>query len=104
MTQYQPQQTSYQPGPSSAPPNMPGKTLGVVGLVASCLGVFTFGSLGLVGLILSVVAKKQSAEAGFPNQPAKIGIIIGIITMVIGILFAVGGVVLGLLGSSTSGF
>ncbi|WP_269939711.1 DUF4190 domain-containing protein [Arthrobacter sp. HY1533] len=58
----------------------PGKTLGVVGL-ALCLIV------PLLGLILSIVAKKRSDAAGFvKNTPAKVGIILGWIFTVLSIL------------------
>lgn len=40
----------------------------------------------LVGLIISLVAQKQSKDAGYPNQLAKIGVIIGIILVVLGII------------------
>ncbi len=60
----------------------PGKTLGIVGLV---LVFFT----GIVGLILSHVAFAQSKAAGFPNTPAKVGIILGWIFVGLGIIFAI---------------
>ena len=62
-------------GARVAPPpgvDYPGKTLGIVGLVLAIL-------VPLVGLIISVVANNQSKAAGYPNQLAKIGIIVGAI-------------------------
>lgn len=61
----------------------PSKTLAIVGLVLDFV-------LAPVGLILSIVAKKKSVEAGFDGGLAKVGVIIGIITTilwVIGIIF-----------------
>lgn len=61
------------PAPQPAPAgDFPGKTLGIVGLVLAILAP-------LIGLIISVVANNQSKAAGYPNQLAKIGIIVGAI-------------------------
>jgi hypothetical protein len=68
------------PAPQPAPAgDYPGKTLGIVGLVLAIL-------VPLVGLIISFVANNQSKAAGFPNQLAKIGIIVGAILTVLGII------------------
>ena len=64
------------------PDNYPGKTLGIVGLIASFF--FT-----ILGLILSIVAFNQSKAAGYSNTPAKVGIILSIVFIVLGILLAV---------------
>jgi len=85
------QQPGYQqPGYQQQPPpgsggDYPGKTLGIVGLV---LSFFTT----IIGLIISIVALRQSKKAGFKNTPALIGVIIGIITTVLGIIFAIIGI------------
>ena len=60
----------------------PGKTLGIVGLVLVFLTV-------IVGLILSIVANNQSKAAGYTNTPAKIGIILGIVFLVLGLIVIV---------------
>ena len=61
------------PAPQPAPAgDFPGKTLGIVGLVLAILAA-------PVGLIISFVANNQSKAAGYPNQLAKIGIIVGAI-------------------------
>ncbi len=69
----------------------PGKTLGIVALIASFF-------IALLGLILGIVALNQSKKAGFKNGPAKAAIIISIVLMVlgliIGIIFIVGGAAL----------
>ena len=68
---------------ASAPaPSVPGKTLGIVGLVLAFLAP-------LIGLILSIVASNQSKAAGVPNTPAKVGIILSIIFMVLWIVITV---------------
>lgn len=48
----------------------PGKTLGIIGLIASI-------PFNVIGLIISIVALVQSKKAGYKNTPAVIGIIIG---------------------------
>ena len=67
--------------PVKAPPgtDFPGKTLGIVGLIAAIV-------IPLVGLILSIVAKVQSKRAGFKNTPALADIIIGIVLIAIYII------------------
>jgi hypothetical protein len=66
--------------PYGAPPaEDPGKTLGIVGLV---LSFFT----ALIGLIISIVAYRQSKKAGFRNTPALVGIIVGSVATVVGLI------------------
>jgi cytochrome b561 len=68
------------PAPQPAPADdFPGKTLGIVGLVLAIL-------VPLVGLIISFVANNQSKAAGYPNQLAKIGIIVGAILTALGLI------------------
>ncbi|WP_164743408.1 DUF4190 domain-containing protein [Microbacterium sulfonylureivorans] len=57
----------------------PGKTMGIVALVA----VFF---ISILGLILGYVARSQSKKAGFSNTPAKIAIILGWIFLVLSII------------------
>lgn len=76
----------YQAAPAT-PADFPGKTLGIVGLV---LAIF----MNVVGLIISIIARNQSKAAGFPNTPAKAGIIVGIITTILAIAYIIGVVVL----------
>ncbi len=78
-----------QPGyaPQAAYPQpqteIPGKTLGIVGLV---LAIVTGGP---IGLILSIIGFVQSKKAGFKNGPALAGIIIGSIFTVIAIIVTI---------------
>lgn len=60
----------------------PGKTLGIVALIASFF-------IALLGLILGIVALNQSKKAGFKNGPAKAAIILSIIFMVIGLIVGI---------------
>ena len=76
------QQPGYQP-PPAAGGDFPGKTLGIIGLV---LSFFTT----IIGLIISIVALRQSKKAGFKNTPALVGVIIGIVTTVLAII--IGGI------------
>ncbi len=55
---------------------VPGKTLGIVGLILAIVSP-------LIGLILSIIAHSQSKAFGVPNGPAKAGIIVGIIMIVL---------------------
>ena len=66
----------------ATPSTYPGKTLGIVGLIVS----FFFS---LIGLIISIIAFNQSKAAGFKNTPAKVGIILGIVFLVLGIIAAI---------------
>ena len=70
------------PAPMSPAPVADGKTLGIVGLVLAFL-------VPLAGLIVSIIAGGQSKKAGVPNGPAKAGVIISIILMVLGIVFLI---------------
>ena len=66
--------------PAAAPVgDYPGKTLGIVGLVLA----FVFA---LAGLIVSIIAGNQSKAAGYKNTPAKVGVILSIVFLVLGII------------------
>ena len=65
-------------------PNNPGKTMGIVGLILSCLFFIPFASL--VGVILSIVAFVQSRKAKMANGPALAGIIIGAVVFLLTLL------------------
>ncbi|WP_157009001.1 DUF4190 domain-containing protein [Agromyces laixinhei] len=61
-----------------AAPVVPGKGLGIAGLI---LAIF----LPLIGLIVSIIAKSKSKKAGVKNTPATAGIIVGAILTVVGV-------------------
>ena len=70
------------PAPAPAPATAPvsdGKTLGIVGLVLAFL-------MPLVGLIVSIIARNQSKAVGVENTPAKVGLILSIVFMVLGLI------------------
>jgi len=69
--------TTPPPAAAPAPAVVPGKTLGIVGLILAFIG-----PVALLGLILSIVAKVQSKNAGVKNTPATAGIIVSIIVIV----------------------
>jgi hypothetical protein len=71
--------TQYQPGPANPAAPLPGKTLGIVGLVLSIL-------CGLIGAIVSFIAYRQSQAAGWKNNVALAGIVVGVALFVIGII------------------
>ncbi|MCS5498734.1 hypothetical protein NY547_15905 [Cnuibacter physcomitrellae] len=76
------------PSPGGAVADDPGRTLSIVGLILAFV-------LPLIGLILSIVAMNQSKRAGYRNALARWGVIVAIIVMalslVIGIVSAIGG-------------
>jgi len=74
--------TAPAPAPAAA---VPGKTLGIVGLILAFIG-----PVALLGLILSIIAKVQSKGAGVKNTPATVGIVISIIVIVLTIVLWVG--------------
>ena len=69
-------------GAAAAPVN-PGKTMGVVALVLSIIG------LHLIGIIVGFVGLNQSKKAGQSNGFALAGVIIGFIGLVIGVIVAI---------------
>lgn len=88
------------PAPTPAPvaaaaPAVPGKVLGIVGLILAIVWPFQ-----LIGLILSIVASSQSKNAGVPNTPAKVGIIISIILLALSIIITIISAVTGGLSAS----
>lgn len=91
---------------STVPATDPGKTLGLVGMIMgiaslalglfSCcccggiFGVAIFFVTSIVSLILSIIASKKSAEAGYTNKNAKIGIIVSAIAVGLMLIMLVG--------------
>lgn len=71
MSQYPP--GAYPSGPAGP---LPGKTLGIVGLV---LAIFC----SLIGAVVSFIAYRQSAAAGWKNNIALAGIIVGLALFVL---------------------
>ena len=87
------------PAPTPAPGPAPvsdGKTLGIVGLVLA----FVFS---LAGLIVSIIANNQSKAAGVQNTPAKVGIVLSIIFLVLGLIGIIANIaLLGTYGTVTT--
>ena len=79
----------YEQGYGQQPPENPGRTLGIVGLI---LGFF--GPLSLVGLILSIVGLRKSRKVGQSNGVAVAGIVVSALvlvgTIIAGIVIGVG--------------
>ena len=75
---------TYQP-PAGPAPRDPGRTLGIVGLI---LAIFC----NLIGMIISIIAFVQSKNAGYKNNIALAGIIVGAALFVISLIvnFTVG--------------
>ncbi len=73
-----------QPAPMPAAPapvsTDPGKGLGIASLI---LGIF---GLGLIGLILGIIGHNKSKKAGMKNGVAVAGIIVSIISIIIGLV------------------
>jgi hypothetical protein len=72
---------------------VPGKTLGIIALIAAFL-------ISVLGIILGFVALNQSKKAGYPNGPAKAAIIVGII---ISVLWVIGIILVAVLGATLFG-
>ncbi|MFT4122676.1 MAG: hypothetical protein QM635_02475 [Microbacteriaceae bacterium] len=92
MTAYTPEPAPAAPVP--APADYPGKTLGIVGLVLA----FVFS---LAGIIVSAIAFKQSKDAGFPNTPAKVGLILSIVFFALSVIWVVFVIIVAVAASST---
>lgn len=81
MTQYDASQSTPPPmspqyaggGPTAEDP---GRTLGIVGLVLAFVA-------SVIGLVISIIARRKSSRAGYKNGLALAGIIVGIITTLI---------------------
>lgn len=69
--------SAYQaaPGQPMQPAQDPGRGLGIAGLICAIL-------ISVVGLIISIVARRKSSKAGYSNGIALAGIIVGIITTI----------------------
>ncbi|SDT43858.1 hypothetical protein SAMN04488543_4396 [Friedmanniella luteola] len=78
MSQYPPGAYPSGPAPQAGP--LPGKTLGIVGLV---LAIFC----SLIGAIVSFIAYRQSAAAGWKNNVALAGIVVGVVLFVLSIVY-----------------
>ena len=83
----------YQAVPPPPAAQDPGRTLGIVGLI---LAFFC----SLIGMIISIVAYRQSAQAGYKNNIALAGIIVGAVFLVLGIILQVTGVLTGIITGS----
>lgn len=83
---------AYAPAPAAD--TFPGKGLGIAGLIVAIF-------FPLIGLILSLVANSQSKKAGFKNGPAKAGIIVGAILLVLGIIVGIIFTIIGITAAST---
>ena len=85
------------PTPSAVAPVNPGKTMGVVALVLSIIG------LHLIGIIVGFVGLNQSKKAGQKNGFALAGVIIGFIGLVIFAVFLAtsGALISSLVGQSS---
>lgn len=84
--------STYQPAPGQPMPQAedPGRTLGIVGLILAFVAA-------AVGMIISIVAFRKSKAAGYKNNLALAGIIVG---AVITLVYVVGGIALGVAASS----
>ena len=80
--------TTPAPTPAPAPAVVPGKTLGIGGLILAFVAA-------PVGFVVSLVARSQSKKAGVANTPATAGIIIGLIITIIWIVVVIVSIVAG---------
>ncbi|WP_415854729.1 hypothetical protein [Sinomonas sp. G460-2] len=71
------------PAAAYAPQPIPGKTLGIISIILPFVG------LGLIGLILGIVGKVQAKKAEYKNTPAVVGIVLGAISVVVGLIVTI---------------
>ena len=81
---------------ASAPAVNPGQGLGIGSLVCALLGI------SLVGLILGILGLKKSKEAGMSNGLALAGTIISAIGLVLGLLWVIFVIFVGMAESVSS--
>ncbi len=81
-TPYTPPPAPDYAAPTPTAASYPGKGLGIAGLV-----VVFFSSL--IGLVLSIIARSQSKRAGFPNTPATVGMVLGIVFLALQVVFGI---------------
>jgi len=82
---------TYQPPPAGAPAQDPGRTLGIVGLI---LAIFC----NLIGMIISIIAYTRSKNAGYKNNIALAGIIVGAVLLVLSLILNFTGAFRGIMG------
>ena len=82
---------TYQPPPAGAPAQDPGRTLGIVGLI---LAIFC----NLIGMIVSIIAYTRSKNAGYKNNIAMAGIIVGAVLLVLSLILNFTGAFRGITG------
>ena len=89
---------------ATAPAAVPGKTLGVVGLVFSLLGLVVWYLGPILGLILGGIGKSKSKKAGIANGPATAAIVISIILLVLQVILTIslGGLIASIFGMCAS--
>lgn len=76
-----PQQASQGAG---APAENPGQTLGIVGIVLNAVGI------NVGGIILGILSRNKSKQAGMPTTLGTVSLIWGIVGTVLGIFIFVG--------------
>jgi hypothetical protein len=81
-------QQGGQQGYGQQPATVPGKTLGIVGMIISIVSFFIVPFIGhIAGIIVSAIARSQSKKAGVEkNTPATVGIVLGVIGVVLSII------------------
>ena len=61
----------------------PGQNLGIIGIVLNVLGI------GIGGLILGILSRNKSREAGMPTTIGTVSLVWGIIEVVIGFIVGI---------------
>jgi hypothetical protein len=70
---------TYQTPPPGATGEDPGRTMGIVGLI---LAIFC----NLIGLVVSIIAYNRSKSAGYKNNIALAGIVVGAVLFVLSVI------------------
>ncbi len=106
------------PVAQEVPAANPGKAFGIVALVCGIVGLvltlcpcfamcflnFLAFPLAIVGIIFGVLGKKKSAAVGLKNKLATVGLILSIVTIVVGVIAVIAIFAFGILGSFAEGF
>jgi len=96
-----PQAPAPAPAPGGPAPN-PGKGLSIAGMVLGIIAIvlmcwfYIAIPCAIVGLILSIMGKKKSAQAGAPAGMAKAGLILCIIALAVDLIIGV--LIVGIMG------
>ncbi len=74
----------------------PGQTLGIIGIITNVMGI------GIAGIVLGVMSRNKSREAGMPTTLGTVSLAWGIVITVLAVLTFIGIVLLMILGATAA--